>query len=227
MSWSLDLMANLSLAQGDDRKAEEYYLQAHELLLKVGLNDASQAWHFFHQGDLETCRGHWREARKFFQKSLTHFEKAGSRLGITEASIHLGEASCRLESYPEVEKVYRRAARMALESKMIPQLVELAVGVARLLKAQGDDRQAMGFLLAALAHPTCRRHIQNMNVPFVKELESHFTPEQWEGALLWAKTADIEGMIAAWVASDRSPRRHRKSTAHPQKARKSKAKKHK
>jgi predicted ATPase len=223
-AWSLELLGNLMLAQGEDREAEDHYRQAHYLISREGFDNSSQAWHFYHLGDLIFFRGDWKAADVLFQGSLDNFKKTGDIHGQTLVFTRKGDIACRLNALPEARKYFLQAARRALESKLTPMLADLVVGLARLLKAQGDNRQALGFLLAALSHPTCRRETKDGTASFLEALRPGFTSEDWEGAQQWAKTVRLEDLVAAWAAPAPSSPRRTKSRTHP---RKSKAKKRK
>jgi hypothetical protein len=91
--------------------------------------------------------------------------------------------------------------------------VDGLIVIARLLRAQGDERQAVSYLLVALKHPTCRQETKDRIVAFSLELQSRFSKEEVEGALQWARTSPIEEVVAAWLASEEKGKPSRKKKA--------------
>jgi hypothetical protein len=69
------------------------------------------------------------------------------------------------------------------------------------MKVEGDERQAVSFLMVALSHPTCRRQTKDRAVSFSMALQSHFPAEEVEGARQWAKTTRIEDVVSAWLSA--------------------------
>ena len=223
--WSLDLLGNLRFAQGNDKEAAVLYQQSHELLMKEGVNPTSEAWHLYHLGTLSAFARHWKEAENLFLKSLEFFDETGDVLGKSATFIHLGDIACQLLEIPKAKKFFKRAARQAREAKLKPQLIDLAVGIARLMKAQGEDAQALSFITLAFVQPICNRQTKDQADAFVRELWAGFSVEELEGARQWAMSVRLEDVIAAWSSSDRAPRRGKK--APPRKIRKPKGKKQK
>ncbi len=220
-AWSLDLMANLKLAQGEDRQAETLYRQSYALLAKEGLNPKNKAWHAYHLGKLAAFRKDLPESQKWFRQSLKLFENPRDDLGQTLCLIQLGEAACGKGLKTQARSFFRRALKTALSSGLRPALVDGVAGVARLLKEEGDEHQALGFLHLVLAQGACHRETRDWAALFLAELESRSTPEEIEGARQWAKTTRLEDVAAAWIAPrPRNPQPSRRSPAHaPKKAR--------
>lgn len=200
-AWTLDLMGNLKLAQREVQDAENFYLQSYALLGRDGLNAQNKAWHAYHLGTLAVCRRDFKEAQRRFNEGSRNFQRLGDALGRATTLIQLGEIACQQGNLDAGRRSFEEAASIALQSRMIPFLVDLLVGVAQLLKAEGDERQAIGFLMVALSHPTCRRPTKDRVVAFSLELQSHFPPEEVEGAIQWAKAARIEDVVSAWLSS--------------------------
>ncbi len=227
IAWSMDLLGNLRFAQGKDQEAAGLFQQSHDLLTKEGSNPTSEAWHFYHLGALSGFAKRWKEAENFFLKSLGFFEETGDVLGMSATCIHLGDIACRLEAYPETKKYFKRAARMATEAKLKPQLIDLAVGISRLLKAEGEEGQALSFITLALTQPICHRQTKDQADTFARDLRSRFPSEQLEGAQQWARTVRIEDVVTAWEKSDRPPHQGKKPKVHTHKVRKPKGHKRK
>jgi predicted ATPase/predicted negative regulator of RcsB-dependent stress response len=201
-----DLVGNLQLAQKNDHDAEIAYQRAYDLLAGEGLDPQNKAWHQFHQGTLSSFRGDHKQAKSDFLKSLHNFERRREPIGQTVSLIRLGEVACRQKAPAEAHRYFQKAIRLALDSRLFPFLVDGLIGIAQLLKDEGDERQAVSFLLAALNHPTCRQEAKDRIVAFSMELQSHFSSQEVEGAIQWAKASRIEEVAAAWLSSRKGAR---------------------
>jgi len=152
-------------------------------------------------GTLHLFHGRSAQAKQEFLKSFQLFEKLGDALGKTAALIQLGEVTCDLKGLSEAEVFFRRAAEVAIESHLKPFLPDVLVGMARLLKLQDQEQKAIGFLMVALAQPTCRRQTKDRVVVLALDLKSQFSSEEVEGIQRWAQAASIEDVAAAWIYS--------------------------
>jgi tetratricopeptide (TPR) repeat protein len=197
------------------------------LLSKEELTHLNWAWYFYHLGTLSSFRKNFSKAKEQFLKGLNYFEKTEDPLGQSATFVQLGETACQQGACAESRRYFQKAMRFALQSRILPLLVDGFVGIAQLLKAEGDERQAISFLLVALAHPSCRRQTKDRVVNFSLDLQSQFSSEEMEGAVQWAKAARIEDLAASWIAShEKVPVSRRKSPrAKPRKASKKTRKK--
>ncbi len=203
-AWSLDLMGNLKLAQREDQEAEKLYLKAYSLVLKEGVKLQNNAWNDYHLGAVSLYRERFEEAQKRFTSALGCFDRLEDNLGQAASLIHLGELACVKKSFGRAENLFQGAVRLALQAKAKPMLVDALVGVARMLKDQGEEQKAISYLLVAMNHPTCRQQTKDRVVSLSMELKSRFSPQEMEGAVLWAKASSIEEVAASWLASGRS-----------------------
>ena len=224
----LDLMANVRLAQGEDGEAEMYHQRAYDLLSEEGPNHQNKAWRQYHLGTLCVFRKNWKEAGSFFLKAFHYFVQNQEPLGQVASLIQLGEVACHQMALAEARGHFQKALRLALDSRLFPFLVDGLIGIAQLLKAEGDERQAISFLLVALNHPTCRQETKDRIVAFSMDLQSHFSAQDVEGAIQWAKASRIEDVVAAWISSGKKVRApHKKVPQKRKAAKKPKTKKRK
>ncbi len=209
----MDLTGNVQLAQMDDRGAEKSYQRAYSLWAMEGPNVQGMAWHQHHLGTVAVFRENWKEAKDLFRKSLRGFDLRRETVGQVVSHIRLGDVALRQESMDAACLHFQKAMRIALDCKLIPLMVDALIGIAQLLKDEGDERQAISFLLAALNHPTCRQESKDRIVAFSMELQSRFSAEEMEGALQWAKASRIENVVAAWLSSGKGLRSLRKKVS--------------
>jgi tetratricopeptide (TPR) repeat protein len=212
-AWTLDLLGNLKLAQREDAEAEDFYRRAFVLLSQEGLSPLSRGWYGYHQGTLWSFRQEAGRAEAEFLEALGHFEKAKDKLGLAATLIQLGEGACLQKNFSSSRRYFQRAVGLCLQARLLPFLADGITGVARLLKAEGDERQAISFLMVALSHPTCRRQTKDRAVAFSLELQSHFPPQEVEGAAQWAKAARLEDVAASWLSANSALRAGKKRPA--------------
>ena len=202
----MDLTGNVQLAQGDDLGAEKSYQRAYSLWAAEGPNVQGMAWHQHHLGTVAVFRENWKEAKDLFRKSLRGFDLRQEPVGQVVSHIRLGDVALRQESMDSARRHFQKAMRIALDCKLVPLMVDGLIGIAQLLRDEGDERQAIGFLLAALNHPTCRQESKDRIVAFSMELQSRFSTQEVEGAVQWAKASRMEEVAAAWLSSRKGVR---------------------
>lgn len=200
-AWAHDLIGNLKLAMRDDQEAERSYLASHGLVEGPDMSPESKAWHFFHRGALELYRENPAQAQAYFAEALGIFVKTGDDLGQVAARIHLGEVACGQKDYPTAQSHFQKAVELVIPTACRPLLMDTLTGVAQLLKGQGQERKAIGILMVALSHPTCRQQTKDRMVSMVIQLETRFTTQEIKGGFSWAREVTIEQMAQSWVAS--------------------------
>jgi tetratricopeptide (TPR) repeat protein len=200
-AWAHDLVGNLKLAMRDDQEAERAYQKSHELMARLGANVEIQAWEFYHRGTVELFREHFSQARSYFEEAIKTFQKSQDVLGQVVAGIHLGEIACSEKDLSIAQERFRQAIQQVLPTGCKPLLMDALVGVSQLLKEQKQERKAIGILMVALSHPTCRQQTKDRMVSLVIHLESRFTSQEVKGGFQWAKEVSIEEMARSWVDS--------------------------
>ncbi len=200
-AWVHDLMGNLQLALREDRQAELFYRTAFSMVEEKGENLENRAWNQFHLGTLAFFRGDLPQATERFLEALGFFGRLKDELGQVATVIHLGEVACDQKDYPEAERRFQKAIQKVALTQCKPLLADALTGVARLLKAQGDERKAVGLLMVALSHPTCRQQTKDRMVALSVDLEARFSSQEMETGFRWAKTVSMEEMASAWVSS--------------------------
>jgi len=200
-AWTLDLMANVKLAQREPAEAEECYRQARELIVKEGMNVQNKAWDSFHQGALLASQGSQREAFQKLKEGNRLFHSIREGLGELSCLLQLGEVSLTLGDTDAAEDFFRKAGTMALKRHLPPFLSDLLVGVAQVVKARGDEGQALALLMVALCQPTCRQPTKDRTLVLAKELRAPFSPEEVEGSAYWARSVRIQEVVANWLSS--------------------------
>ncbi|HVZ80922.1 MAG TPA: hypothetical protein VHE12_09000 [bacterium] len=200
-AWVHDQIGNLKLAMRDDLEAEKSYYKSHELMEGIGADEEVKAWEFYHRATVELFREHFLQAKAYFEEALKSFQKRPDLLGKVAVRIHLGEIACARKDLVAAQDHLQKAVVEVLPTGCKPLLMDALVGVSQLLKAQGLERKAIGILMVALSHPTCRQQTKDRMVSLVIHLESRFTSQEVQGGFQWAKEVSIEQMAKAWVDS--------------------------
>jgi tetratricopeptide (TPR) repeat protein len=200
-AWVKDLMGNLRLALRQDFEAEKYYEESNALVQKHGASLENNAWAEFHRGALFLFRGKFSEAKERFLEALKRFVNLKDALGQVATLVHLGEIACNQKKVSEAEPYLQKAAKLVLPTNCKPLLADVLTGVAQLLKAQGDERKAIGILMVALSHPTCRQQTKDRMVALAMTLQTSFSVKGADEGFQWAKSVSIEEMASAWLTT--------------------------
>jgi hypothetical protein len=200
-AWVHDLMGNLGLAMRKDEEAESHYLSAYSLAKKQGDNLQLEAWNHYHLGAVALFRGQKEEAQERFEKALSYFVKLKDDLGQVAALVHLGEIACLGKDLAGAQQRLLEAVRKILPTQCKPLLADALTAVAQLLKSQGEERKAIGLLMVALSHPTCRQQTKDRMVDLVLHLQSNFIRPEVEEGFKWAKTVGLEEMASGWMSA--------------------------
>jgi tetratricopeptide (TPR) repeat protein len=200
-AWINDLMGNLYLAQGMDQEAETYHRAAYAIALQIGENPEGQAWNEFHLAAIELFRARLDNAREGFEKALKFFKSRGDILGQVASLIHLGEIACDQKKLMEAEKYILQSLRLVIPTQCKPLLADSLTGLARLLKLRRESQKAIGILMFALSHPTCRQQTKDSMASLAQSLEANFTQEEIKNGFRWAKELTMEELATTWLAA--------------------------
>lgn len=200
-AWVKDLEGNLRLALKQDGEAEKFYNESNALVQQQGANLENNAWHQFHLGVVSLFREKVSEAKERFQEALKRFSDLKDDLGQVSTLVHLAEIACLQKKIPDAEQHLQKAARLVLPTNCKPLLTDVLSGVAQLLRAQKDEHKAIGILMVALSHPTCRQQTKDRMVALAMSLQTSFSAKEAEEGFKWAKAVSIEEMAEAWLSS--------------------------
>src|SRR5579859_2591096 len=163
-AWVLDLIGNVRLAMREDREAERLHAEAFSLAEKQGTTLENKAWDHYHQGALALFRGNTQEAKKRFLEALKSFERLKDDLGQVASFVHLAEIGCAHQDLSAAEQHLVKAVRLVIPTQCKPLLADVLTGIAQFLEAQGNEKKAVGILMVALSHPTCRQQTKDRMV---------------------------------------------------------------
>lgn len=199
LAWVNALMGNLYLAEARDMEAENCYRAARALALEKTESPDSEAWHDYHQAALELFRYHIAAAREGFLAALTIFIRLKDILGQVSTLVHLSEIAGEQKKWDESEKYIIQALKLVIPTQCKPLIADTMTGLARVLKGRGEEQKAIGILMFALSHPTCRQQTKDRMVTLLKSWKAHFSEQENENGFKWAKDFTIEEMALAWL----------------------------
>jgi tetratricopeptide (TPR) repeat protein len=192
-------MGNLRLAMREDISAESHYKKSYELVQNLGTNLQVEAWNYYHMAALDFFRGKWESSMLGFYEALKCFTRLKDDLGKVAALVHLGEINCNQKKLDDAEVYLQKAVQLLLTTECKPLLADALTGVAQLLKARRDERKAVGLLMVALSHPTCRQQTKDRMVALAMELQSSFSAEEAHEGFEWAKGVSLKAMAESWA----------------------------
>jgi tetratricopeptide (TPR) repeat protein len=174
---------------------------AYSLVESLGESLQVAGWNYYHMAAVDFFRGKLGPAREGFQEALQCFTRLKDGLGQVAALVHLGEIGCGQRNLGESEAYFQKAVQLVLPTECKPLLADALTGVAQLLKAKGDENKAVGILMVALSHPTCRQQTKDRMVALAMSLQSSFSPTEAHAGFEWAKAVSLEEMASGWLAS--------------------------
>jgi tetratricopeptide (TPR) repeat protein len=137
----LEWLAEHHLAKGVPAAAE---LSARLLTQRAG-TDAWRQRGWFLVGRAALAQTQLTEAGEAFQKVLS---LPGDTEAKAQSALELGHLALAGGNFPEARGRYEEAARLAADDTMIPLRARSYVGIARVLKQQGDDAGAARYFLS-------------------------------------------------------------------------------
>ena len=198
-AWVNDLMGNLLLAEGKDLEAESCYHAAFAMFLEVGVKPDELPWNEYHLSAVKLFRRHYDSAREGFLKTLKLFTDRNDVIGQVATMIHLGEIACEQKDFKAGEKYIVKSVKMVIPTQCKQLIADALTVLARLFKARGEDRKAIGVLMFALSHPTCRQQTKDRMVSLSESLGANFSKQDIESGFSWAKDFTMEEMAASWI----------------------------
>jgi tetratricopeptide (TPR) repeat protein len=95
----------------------------------------------------------YAEAQQFHQESLAIRREINDRWGIASSLNNLGRINCALGDQEVAQRCFREALQIALEIQNTPQILDILVEIAELLRVQGAKERAAEYLALILHHP--------------------------------------------------------------------------
>ena len=198
-AWINDLMGNLLLAEGRDSEAESCYRTAFTMAREISESQEGLAWNEYHLAAIKLFRREYGSAKDGFLNALKIFTELKDILGQAATLIHLSEIACEEKDFAAAEKYIVKSIKLVIPTQCKPLLADGLTGLARLLKAKGEDRKAIGVLMFALSHPTCRQQTKDRMVSLSESLEANFSKQEIASGFSWAKDFTIEEMASSWL----------------------------
>jgi tetratricopeptide (TPR) repeat protein len=136
-------------------------------------------------------------ARERYEESLALTRGIGDQRGMAIVLNNLGFTHYALGDDGAAKRCFDEALQVALSIKMMPIVLEVLVGVARLQARAGHPVEAVELLGLAVSHPGTNTDVQTQADLFLTELGAELTGEQVAAALERGKGRDLVATIAA------------------------------
>lgn len=136
--------------------------------------------------------GEYAEAKQLHQKALMLFKKVGDPWAIANGLNNLGFAFYGLEDCQEAQRCFRQALEIATDLQLTDIAQEALVGIATLVKKQGDEEQALELVVVVLDYPTIHVEVKARAESLLYELKSHLSPQVVEMVQGRARTRESD-----------------------------------
>jgi predicted ATPase len=151
LNW-LALVAHYN--ENDSYKAENYLQHSRELFQKC-LNPR-EALSIFHLGILESDRGHYPEARAYFEQSLELFQRIGDLFFIARVSTYLGELFRKLGDLEMSRRCFEQHLTIDLQLQFWDGISDALNSLGNITRQQGDIENAESYF--EQSRQICREH---------------------------------------------------------------------
>ncbi len=115
--------------------------------------------------------GEYSEAKRLQQECLAISKELGARWAIANSLSNLGFAMCGLGEYQSSKKCFQEAMEAAIEAEAVDIALEALVGMATLLRKEGQKDQASELIDYVLHYPVVLKEIQTRAEQLLTELE--------------------------------------------------------
>jgi tetratricopeptide (TPR) repeat protein len=146
-------------------------------------------------GIIAQAQGEHTEAVDMFQKSLATFTELGARQDLARALADMSRSIFALGDVVEAERGWRKALRIAVETRGIFIALEALVGFATLQTKRGERENALELLLIVLNHPVITHETRKRAVHLRTQLEADLTSSQIETIQAHAAERTFEEIV--------------------------------
>ena len=154
-------------------------------------------------GRVSHVQGQYLEARSRFQESLALFKELGDRWIIARTLSHLGQTLHCLGATPEAYQTFVAAFEMSMEAKAHPSALDAVIGLAALLREQGEPELAAELCLHMLRHPAASRRTTDHARQLWSDLKTTLPTERLIALEARARATPFEAVVAELVRDNR------------------------
>ena len=188
-------LGNIAQAQGALADARRYY-QACHADFKALNHSLGMAAALTNAGYVAWKMGAYVEARQLHLESLEIKRQIGNQGSTANTLANLGEVACSMEDYPAARDYFREALSLAVEAQAVPLMLEILIGVAVLLLAEGGAEKAVEFLTLAATHPGAKRETQERAEARLHDAATILSPERVAQIRQQARALSLDGVVA-------------------------------
>lgn len=145
------------------------------------------------------AKGEHAEAARLFRESLAQFQEIDEFGGLLQALKNLGSIHLSQGAYPEARSAYCELLSIAGHEQILPEALDALIGMAHVLKEEGDLEIALALVLLAEDHPLLRFESKISAEQISTEVKSLLTSQQIEAAHAWKNRAALQDVISEVV----------------------------
>lgn len=127
--------------------------------------------------------GEFAESRRLCHEAIEIWEQTELAIrGLPTSLVNLGHACTALGEKGEALAAFKQALQMCWQQERIPLVLEIIVGLARLLASTGRYEYPVELLACVAQHPAMSDDIHNLSHPVLIELEQKLAPNTFQAA---------------------------------------------
>jgi predicted ATPase/DNA-binding SARP family transcriptional activator len=158
-AWSLNVMGHMAGELGEYLEARQLLEEGLAIHQEIG-NHRGMAGSLNNLGYTLYLLGEYEKAQPLLREALTIRRELGYRRGIAISLNYLGQVADALDKVEEAKTYFYEALKIAMNIQDIPLVLDILVGLARVLVKEGKLEQAGALLYFPLYHPATGQTIR-------------------------------------------------------------------
>ncbi len=195
-------LGNVAADTGDYEQARSQYEQGLKICREIG-NQWGIAALLNNLGVIAWEVGSYLEAQRFTEEGLAIQRQIGYQWGVGNSLETLGNIAHALGKWQQSRVYFLEALQIAIDIKALPLILDVLVGLARLLAQDGKPEQAVVVLGCVLYHPAIGKEGNKKGERLWQELTAVLTPQTIETAVAAGKQKSLDEIIS--VLSEQYP----------------------
>lgn len=197
----LNNLGVLARRQGEVTIATGYYVRSLDLARDIG-DRLGVANCLNNLGVIALAQHDWRSAEQRLGEALTIYREIGSHVDALSSMITIGEVMRARGDYDAASRYYRSALAEAMARRAFPMTLFALLDLADLELLANHDQLAGELLGLVLHHPSTEIEARQRGEMLVAQLRARVGQEATEQILSVGGTRDLEGVVAALLATE-------------------------
>jgi serine/threonine protein kinase/tetratricopeptide (TPR) repeat protein len=139
-------------------------------------------------------QGNYTQVETYLLESLDIFRDLGDRASAVQTLVNLGHAASALDDNSTAAERFRDALEASLAMDIIPLILEILAGTARLCVKAGNPVLALELVGLTLHHPGTNSDIKALAEPLLNEIRGSLSPDRVQRALERGESHDLKAM---------------------------------